>query len=111
MGCNDSPFRFLSKNPTTGKKAWKDCIWAAAKNSITRCKWRAVSRMCPKTCNRCDRCKDGNTKVRFERSPTRMLTKNCKWTGKKKNWRCTFDGISDTCRLLVTIARYNQPVV
>ena len=98
--CIDTTFKFKSRNPTTDKITWKDCTWAARKNSDTRCQWKAVSSMCPATCNTCSICLDSTTRFKIYRSPSssKLLRRNCNWTAEKPRVRCKIEGMGDACR-------------
>ena len=52
---------------------------------------------CPLTCGSCHKCKDSKLKFRLF-TGYKALTKDCDYIRKKRNKRCKFYGIGETCR-------------
>lgn len=95
--CVDSTYRFRTTHPSTGKRMFKNCVWAATKSTNFRCTFDGVSSICPDTCARCDTCVDSSTRMRFLKDGKR-ITRDCGWTAVKPNSRCKIDGMKLACR-------------
>ena len=98
--CNDSPFKFRTTHPRTGRRFWKNCAWVRKKSTKFRCTWPGAASACPKTCTNCSSCIDTNARIRFYKSllSTKPIGRSCKWTANGAKLRCLIDGMADTCR-------------
>ena len=94
--CVNSPLEFyVVKN---GKKKKHDCLWVAEKVK-KRCDIKNVQWSCPQICGKCavKKCKD--SKLDFEVDTGKKLkNKDCSWVKKKRDKRCGFYGVTETCR-------------
>ena len=96
--CNDSPFRFVTKN-IDGGRIVRSCSWVAKRVKWNRCKLHGVASTCPSTCDTCSQCWDSTMRFKFSWNGEEKM-RNCKWVrNKATEERCNkIFGINDTCR-------------
>lgn len=93
--CYDSTLRFKLEL-ARGRVITRSCVWV--QNKSKRCALDGVSSMCPNTCGTCSSCMDGENRFKIEINGEKR-SRNCTWVANKQtSYRCSMDGVSDTCR-------------
>ena len=98
--CNDSPLRMKVFIESEGKEKMKSCLWAGrvVEKVTERCNLPGVSTHCPISCG--TTCKDVDSEARFkiQKPDGKMINRYCTFIARNPSRRCTFEGITDTCR-------------
>lgn len=98
--CHDSPLRMKVFIESEGKEKMKSCSWAGrvVEKVTERCNLPGVSTHCPISCG--TTCNDVDSEARFkiEKPDGKKINRYCTFVAKNPSVRCTFDGVTDTCR-------------
>mmetsp|Transcript_12794 Transcript_12794/g.15662 ORF Transcript_12794/g.15662 Transcript_12794/m.15662 type:complete len:256 (+) Transcript_12794:1877-2644(+) len=95
--CSNASLRFKVKK-SDGRKIMRDCDWVSTKPG-NRCKFDGISSACPFSCGTCDVCEDSTLRFKITKSDNRKIMRDCDWVTTNSENRCTFNGVSDACRV------------
>jgi hypothetical protein len=98
--CHDSPLRMKVYIESEGEEKMKSCSWAGrvVEKVAERCNLPGVSTHCPISCGTTCKYVDSEARFKVQKPDGKMINRYCSFIAKNSSERCTFEGVTDTCR-------------